>query len=118
FGVDSGKNSRFELGAYVSVNYTTNLSKTASYTGRLDLFSNYLHTPQDIAMYMTNIVNVKVTSIISMNLSVTLIYDDAIKSVKADGTAGGAALQLQEVLGVGLAYKFAKKTRAPVKPAQ
>jgi Protein of unknown function (DUF3078) len=118
FGVDSGKTSRFELGAYVSVNYTTNLSKTASYTGRLDLFSNYLHHPQDIAMYMTNIVNVKVTSIISMNLSVTLIYDDAIKSVKADGTAGGAALQLQEVLGVGLAYKFAKKTRTPPKPAQ
>jgi Protein of unknown function (DUF3078) len=117
FGVDSGKTSRFELGAYVSVNYTTNLSKTASYTGRLDLFSNYLHNPQDIAMYMTNIVNVKVTNIISMNLSVTLIYDDAIKSVKADGTAGGAAMQLQEVLGVGLAYKFAKKTRAPVKPA-
>ena len=118
FGVDSGKTSRFELGAYVSVNYTANFSKTASYTGRLDLFSNYLHHPQDIAMYMTNIVNVKVTSIISMNLSVTLIYDDAIKSVKADGTAGGAAMQLQEVLGVGLAYKFAKKTREPPKPAQ
>jgi len=117
FGVDSGKTSRFELGAYVSINYTSNLSKTASYTGRLDLFSNYLHHPQDIAMYMTNIVNVKVTSLISMNLSLTLIYDDAIKSVKSDGTAGGAALQLQEVLGVGLAYKFAKKTRTPPKPA-
>ncbi len=118
FGVDSGKTSRFELGAYVSINYTSNLSKTASYTGRLDLFSNYLHNPQDIAMYMTNIVNVKVTSLVSMNLSLTLIYDDAIKSVKSDGTAGGAALQLQEVLGVGLAYKFAKKTRTPPKPAQ
>jgi hypothetical protein len=117
FGVDSGKTSRFELGAYVSINYTSNLSKTASYTGRLDLFSNYLHHPQDIAMYMTNIVNVKVTNLISMNLSLTLIYDDAIKSVKSDGTAGGAALQLQEVLGVGLAYKFAKKTRLPPKPA-
>ena len=117
FGVDSGKTSRFELGAYVSINYTSNLSKTASYTGRLDLFSNYLHNPQDIAMYMTNIVNVKVTNLISMNLSLTLIYDDAIKSVKSDGTAGGAALQLQEVLGVGLAYKFAKKTRTPPKPA-
>jgi hypothetical protein len=52
-----------------------------------------------------------------MNLSVTLIYDDAIKSVKSNGTAGGAALQVQEVLGIGLAYKFAKKERVPVKPA-
>ena len=68
-------------------------------------------------MYMTNIFNVKVTSIISMNLSLTLIYDNDIKSVKSDGTAGGPALQLQEILGVGLAYKFAKKKRLETPPA-
>src|SRR5580698_4976340 len=96
FGVDSGKKARFEFGAYVSINYTSNLSKTASYTGRLDLFSDYTYHPQDVAIYMTNVLNVKVTSLISMNLSVTAIYDDRIKSVKPDGTAGGAALQLQE----------------------
>jgi hypothetical protein len=117
FGVDSGKTSRFELGAYVSLNYSTNVSKTTQYIGRLDLFSNYLHNPQDIAIYNTNVFNVKVSSLITMNLSVTLIYDDAIKSVNSNGTAGGAALQVQEVLGIGLAYKFAKKERAPVKPA-
>jgi hypothetical protein len=116
FGVDSGKKSRFEMGAYASVNYSSNLSKTAAYTGRLDLFSDYLRRPQNIALYMTNVLNVKVTSIISMNLAVTLIYDDNIKSVKANGAAGGPALQLQEVLGIGLAYKFAKKTREQPKP--
>lgn len=116
FGVDSGKKSRFELGAYASINYSSNLSKTASYTGRLDLFSDYLRRPQNIAVYMTNVLNVKVTSIISINLALTLIYDDNIKSVKSDGTAGGPALQLQEVLGIGLAYKFAKKTREQPKP--
>lgn len=117
FGVDSGKKTRFELGAYVSINYSSNLSKTASYTGRLDLFSDYLHHPQNIALYMTNVLNVKVTSIISINLALTLIYDDNIKSVKSNGTAGGPALQLQEVLGIGVAYKFAKKTRKPTPPA-
>lgn len=116
FGVDSGKKSRFEFGAYVSINYNTNLSKTASYVGRLDLFSDYLNNPQNIALFMTNVMNVKVTSIISMNLAVTLIYDDRIKSVKPDGTFGGPALQLQEILGIGLAYKFAKKTRKPIPP--
>lgn len=116
FGVDSGKKTRFEFGAYVSVNYNTDLSKTASYVGRLDLFSDYLNKPQNIAVFMTNVVNVKVTSIISMNLSVTLIYDDRIKTVKSDGTFGGPSLQLQEILGVGFAYKFAKKARKPVPP--
>jgi hypothetical protein len=116
FGVDSGKKSRFEFGAYATINYTTPLSKTAVYTGRLDLFSDYLNHPQNIAFYMTNVLTVKVTSIISMNLNLTLIYDDRVKSVKADGTAGGPALQLQEVLGIGVAYKFAKKARKPTAP--
>jgi hypothetical protein len=116
FGVDSGKKSRFEFGAYVSINYQTNLSKTAAYTGRLDLFSDYTRTPQNIAVYMTNVLNVKVTSLISMLLSVNLIYDNNIKSVKDDGSPAGPALQLQETIGIGLAYKFAKKVRKPIPP--
>jgi hypothetical protein len=116
FGVDSGKKSRLEFGAYASLNYSSNLSKTAVYTGRLDLFSDYLNHPQNIAFYMTNVLTVKVTSIISMNLALTLIYDDRVKSVKADGTPGGPALQLQEVIGIGVAYKFAKKARKPTAP--
>jgi len=116
FGVDSGKKSRLEFGAYATINYTTPLSKTAVYTGRLDLFSDYLDHPQNIAFFMTNVLTVKVTSIISMNLALTLIYDDRVKSVKSNGTAGGPALQLQEVMGIGLAYKFAKKARKPTTP--
>jgi hypothetical protein len=118
FGVDSGKHSRFELGAFASVNYKTNLSKTAAYTGRLDLFSNYLRRPEDVTLYMTNILAVKVNRLISMNLSVTLIYDNDIKSVHSDGSVGGPALQLQEVIGIGLAYQFDNKKRLPPKPAQ
>ena len=117
FGVDSGKHSRFELGAFASLNYKSNLSKTAVYTGRLDLFSNYLRRPQDITLYMTNILAVKVTRLISMNLSVTLIYDNDVKSVKSDGSVGGPALQLQEIIGIGLAYQFRNKTRSGVKTA-
>ncbi|HVU97546.1 MAG TPA: DUF3078 domain-containing protein [Puia sp.] len=116
FGVDSGKKSRLEFGAYATINYTTPLSKTAVYTGRLDLFSDYLNHPQNIAFFMTNVLTVKVTSIISMNLALTLIYDDRVKSVKSNGAAGGPALQLQEVMGIGLAYKFAKKARKPTPP--
>jgi hypothetical protein len=116
YGVDSGKKSRFEFGAYASLTYQTNLSKTANYTGRLDLFSDYTRNPQNIAIYMTNVLNVKVTSLISMILSVNLIYDDNIKSVKDNGTPGGPALQLQETIGIGVAYKFAKKARKPIPP--
>ncbi len=106
FGVDSGKNVKSEFGAYVSVNFIQKISANAVYKGRLDLFSNYKHDPQNIDVYMTNILAVKVSKIITMNLSVNLIYDDDVKTVKKDGTPGGAALQLQEIMGIGFAFKF------------
>ncbi|MHA4807959.1 DUF3078 domain-containing protein [Flavitalea flava] len=111
FGVDSGKNVRFQLGAFVSINYTANISKTALYKTKLDLFSNYLHNPQNISVYWTNILAVKVTRLISMNLSVDMIYDNDVKSVKSDGTAGGPKPQIKEVMGIGLAYKFDNRKR-------
>jgi hypothetical protein len=117
FGVDSGKHSRFEFGALVSVNYMTMISKTTAYKTRLDLFSNYLRNTQDINIYWTNIVAVKVTRLISMNLSLDMIYDNDIKSVKSNGTRGGPALQLKEVMGIGLAYTFDNKTKLPPKSA-
>jgi Protein of unknown function (DUF3078) len=118
FGVDSGKKARFEFGAFASINWKANISKTAVYQTKLDLFSDYLHHPQNVSVYWTNIVAVKVTSLISMNFSLTAIYDDNIKSTKSDGTAGGPKVQLQEIIGVGLAYKFDNKKREQPKPAQ
>jgi hypothetical protein len=106
FGVDSGKNVRFEFGAYASVNYMKKISASATYTGRLDLFANYLHNPQDISVYMVNVLAVKVTKIISMCLTFNLIYDNDIKSVNSDGTAGGPRPQIQELMGIGVAIKF------------
>jgi Protein of unknown function (DUF3078) len=116
FGVDSGKNFRFEFGAFASINYTANLSKTAVYKTKLDLFSNYLHNPQNVSIYWTNILAVKVTRLISMDLSVDLIYDNDIKSVKADGTAGGPLPQIKEVMGIGMSYKFDNLKKLPPKP--
>ncbi|MES1225233.1 MAG: DUF3078 domain-containing protein [Bacteroidota bacterium] len=106
FGVDSGKNSRFEFGAFSSISYNKKISPSAVYSGRLDLFSDYLHNPQNISLYWTNMLAVKVTKLISMSLTVNMIYDNDIKSVKDDGTPGGPKPQIQELTGIGLAYKF------------
>ena len=106
FGVDSGKNSKVEVGAYATISYTHNLGAAAVYAGRLDLFSNYGHKPQDVDISMTNLLAVKITSIFSMTFALNLIYDNDVKQVKSDGTTGGAALQLQELLGIGIAIKL------------
>jgi Protein of unknown function (DUF3078) len=106
FGVDSGKNSRFEFGAFASISYTKKIGTASLYTGRLDLFSNYLHNPQNISLYWTNMLAVKITKILSMSLTVNVIYDNDIKTVNADGTSGGPKPQIQELFGLGLAIKL------------
>ncbi len=106
YGVDSGKHVRLEFGAYSTISYTTKISENATYTGRLDLFSNYLHDPQDVDINLTNLLAVKVTGVLTMTLAFNLIYDNDVSTVKSDGTTGGAKPQLQELLGIGLQVKL------------
>jgi hypothetical protein len=106
FGVDTGKTVKLEFGAYSTITYTHKINDNVVYTGRLDLFSNYQHDPQDVDINWTNLLAVKVTGIITMTVAFNLIYDNDIKTVKADGTPGGPAAQLQELLGIGLLLNF------------
>ena len=118
FGVDTGKHVKFQLGAFASINFVANLSKTAVYKTKMDLFTDYLHHAGNVAVYWNNILNVKVTRLISMNLTVNLIYDNDIKSINKDGTQGGPKVQLQEVMGIGLAYAFNNRKVTKPAPAQ
>jgi Protein of unknown function (DUF3078) len=106
YGVDSGKQVKFEFGAYSTISYATKISENATYNGRLDLFSNYLHDPQDVDINLTNLIAVKVSGILTMTVAFNLIYDNDVSTVNADGTTGGAKPQLQELLGIGLQLKL------------
>ena len=106
YGVDTGKNVKLEFGAFSSITYTHQISSTAVYTGRLDLFSNYENKPQDVDVNWTNLLAVKVTGILTMTLSFTLIYDNDVSTIKDNGTVGGASPQIQELLGIGLSLKL------------
>lgn len=106
FGVDSGRNVKMELGAYASINWAKTLTPTTTYKTKLDLFSNYRHDPLNVDIFWTNVFAVKVSKLINMNLSVDMIYDNDVPTVKADGTSGGATAQIKELLGVGFVYKF------------
>lgn len=92
FGVDSARRVNTELGAFVMAKYIAAFTHWASYTGRLDLFSNYRRNPQNIDILMNNLLTMKFTKILSANLSLDLIYDDDI--IKR--------VQLKEILGIGL----------------
>ena len=111
FGVDTGKTIRAEFGGYIRLFYKTDIQKNITLQTKLDLFSNYLHNPQNIDVNWETLVMIKVAKYITMNLTTTLLYDDDIKVAvdrNNDDVPDGMAVrtQFKEVFGVGFAYKF------------
>ncbi len=104
YGVAPGKKSKNEIGAFVSVNYLKDLNKIISYTGRLDLFSNYGHNPQNIDVLMNNLFAAKISKIFTASLELDLIYDDDVKLFGKNNDS--PALQLKSLIGVGLSVKL------------
>lgn len=96
FGVDSAKKVNTEIGAFITAKYKAAITKWATYTGRLDLFSNYRRNPQNVDVLMNNLLTMNFTKNFATNLSVDLLYDDDVLK----------KLQLKEILGIGLTMKF------------
>ncbi len=96
YGVKPGEKSKNELGAFLSAKFNKEIAKNVIYTSRLDLFSNYKAKPQNVDMFWTNILAMKVNKFLSANITLDLLYDDdAI-----------ARLQKRQLLGAGLSAKF------------
>lgn len=104
YGVVPGKKSRSEFGAFLSVNFIKDLSKTVSYKSRLDLFSNYKRNPEKIDVFMSNLLSVKLSKVLSATWNVDLIYDDDVRLFGKDGTS--AAWQIKSLTGLGLLVRF------------
>lgn len=104
YGVEAGKKSSFEFGAYATINYTANLGKVVTYKGRLDLFSNYRHNPGNVDIYMTNQFAAKLSKVLSATYSLALIYDDDVRQFGPNKNA--PRLQIQSLFGVGLLVKL------------
>ena len=104
YGVDSGSHSKVEFGAFASANYSKEISKNVQYRGRLDLFSNYQHNPQNIDLFMTNVLSVKISRVLSANWNLDFIYDDDVRIFGKEGKS--AALQVKSLVGAGLQVKF------------
>jgi hypothetical protein len=96
FGVDSARKGNTEVGAFVTAKFNASFTKWATYTSRIDLFSNYKRKPQNVDVLMTNLLTMKFTKILATNISLDLIYDDDVKK----------RLQLKEILGIGLTVKL------------
>lgn len=117
YGVDEGKNIRYEIGGYVKIAYTTEVVENVTWQTKLDLFSNYLENPQNVDLNWENLIAMKVNDFISVNISAQMIYDDDILIKKERAVLNeegevvtpadiGPGLQFKETLAVGFSYKF------------
>lgn len=106
FGVLPRKNSRNELGAFLSANYTAKLGSNFTYKTKLDLFSNYKQRPQNVDIFWTNVLTAKITRYINFSFNLDMIYDDDTQNVDP---AKGPAPQWLQLMGIGFAYNFSKK---------
>jgi len=104
YGVEPGKKSALEFGAFATINYMKEISPNITYKGRLDLFSNYRNNPQNIDLFMSNVLNVKLSRVLSATWGLDLIYDDDVKLFGPNQSS--PALQVKSLVGLGLLVKF------------
>ncbi|WP_245842625.1 DUF3078 domain-containing protein [Pontibacter ummariensis] len=107
----TGKHLRKEFGGYINVRYKNEILENVLLQSKLDLFSNYLKDPENIDLNFENQVSFKFNEFISANFFLHMIYDDDVKvDVDRDGDgkdeSKGPRLQVKQMLGIGLSYKF------------
>ncbi|RYZ27225.1 MAG: DUF3078 domain-containing protein [Chitinophagaceae bacterium] len=104
YGVEPSSHTKTEFGAFASANYIKDISTSIQYRGRLDLFSNYKHNPQNIDLFMTNVFSVKLSRLLAASWNIDFIYDDDVRIFGKNGNS--PALQIKSLIGVGLQAKF------------
>ncbi|RYY41011.1 MAG: DUF3078 domain-containing protein [Chitinophagaceae bacterium] len=104
YGVEPGRHSNREIGAFATVNYWKDLTPNLTYKGRLDLYSNYLRNPQNVDVFFTNQISVKLWKVLAATWNVDLIYDDDARVFGPEKNR--PALQVKSLVGLGLQVKF------------
>lgn len=105
YGVDLGKHLLSSFGANLKGEVRYEFMKNMTVYSRLDLYSDYLHKPQNIDVNWEVQINMAINKWFSTTLTTNLVYDDDVKIAQKDGTKG-PRVQFKEILGVGLQFNF------------
>ena len=78
-GNELGKNDFLQLGSNLKARYSNVLLKQRlSLTSALDLYSNYLQSPENIDVFWTNDFGLNIVKNLSVNVVTQLFYDDDV----------------------------------------
>ncbi|MFT6814995.1 MAG: hypothetical protein ACJAZ3_000892 [Sphingobacteriales bacterium] len=105
YGVDTGANIRYELGAYFTLNIKRNILENVAFSSRLDLFASYQNFNGIDANWEAGL-NFQVNKLLSATVATTLIYDEDIIITDKDGLNPAPRVQFREIFGLSLTYKL------------
>jgi hypothetical protein len=116
YGIPKDKKSLHEPGVSLMVSHEYKPTKTIQIVNRLQLFTNYVHNPQNIDVDWEMIATTSLNWFTDVRLNTHLIYDDDTKSqvfehgspvLNPDGTPKKSArAQFKEMLGLSVVFRF------------
>jgi hypothetical protein len=108
YGVPKNKKSKHEPGASFMISNEFKPLKTVSITNRFQLFTNYIHNPQNIDVDWEMIATANLNWFTDVRLNTHLIFDDDTKTpVMEDGVEKKTArIQFKELIGISLVFRF------------
>lgn len=115
YGVPNGKETRLELGAYFTGRYKVEITKSISYTTRLDFYTNYFakdkkvdgvvvkkDNPGNVDLMWDNFLSFKFYKFFSLNIGVLAIYDNDVPYLSSTTDSNGNKIEKKEpVMGLG-----------------
>jgi hypothetical protein len=104
YGVDPAKPVRGEFGAFVTAAFKKDIMKNINYYSKIDLYSNYLKNPQNVDVFWTNQIKMKVNKWIQVSYTLDMLYDNDVTNPLSPTRPIG--LQVLSTLGVGFAAKL------------
>jgi hypothetical protein len=116
YGIPHNKKSLHEPGISLMVSNDYKPTKAITITNRLQLFTNYIHNPQNVDVDWEMIATASLNWFTDVRFNTHLIYDDDAKTQVIDGGVPvtnpdgtpkkNARAQFKEILGLSIVFRF------------
>jgi hypothetical protein len=108
YGIAKNRKSLNEPGASFMISNEFKPVETVTIVNRLQLFTNYIHNPQNIDVDWEMIATARLNWFTDVRFNTHLIFDDDTKTDKADEGVikKTARIQFKEMLGFSLYFRF------------
>lgn len=104
--IEHAKKVKIQFGAKALIVFKYEIFKNVDFGTKLELFSDYLHNPQNIDVNWQVNITMKVNSWLNVNINTELIYNDDVVFHDASGKPIGPRTQFNENMQIGLSITF------------